>query len=88
MNDILDVSEAAALLHCEQSTIEEALRDSTLPGVKFGRAWCIPRTALMQRLHDMALANKTKRPPPLAVTRAPVKVRSLRSVLPVLPGVM
>lgn len=67
---MMDVAEVAILLKCEPAKVEELLRAGTLPGTKFGRSWVIPKTALMERLHDIALEEsairrqpRTPRPP-------------------------
>lgn len=58
---LLSPEQAAPLLDCTPATVEDRLRDGTLPGVKFGRAWKIPLTALAQSLHDQALAEAAQR---------------------------
>lgn len=68
MNDVLDETEVAALLDCEPSTVKEKAREGDLPGVKYGRSWRFPRTALLEALHAKAMANKPKpTPQPKAV---------------------
>lgn len=66
MNDILNKTEVAALLDCEESTVEEKARTRELPGVKIGRSWIFPREALLQRLNALAL-ERAERPQPAAV---------------------
>jgi excisionase family DNA binding protein len=57
MNDVLNESEAADLLDCEPSTVQEAARRGELPAVKFGRSWRFPRGALLVALDQKAMAN-------------------------------
>lgn len=83
MNDVLDEVEAAALLDCEPSTVQEGARRGDLPGVKFGRSWRFPRSALLEALHQKAMANMVKAAPagPLGVQK-----KVLKRVPPVLPS--
>lgn len=59
--ELLAPEQAAPLLDCTPATVEDRLRDGTLPGVKFGRSWLIPASALAQALHDQALAEAARR---------------------------
>lgn len=69
MNDVLNESEVAKLLDCEPLTVQEKARMGELPGVKFGRSWMFPRTALLEVLHTKALANKPMPAQPKAVLK-------------------
>lgn len=86
MNDILTEKEVADLLSCEPETVQARARNADLPGLKFGRAWVFPRSALMERLHSQALARQADRPVPVATTvkaaqrKAPPVLPSLRQV--------
>lgn len=73
MNEILDDAEVAALLDCDQKTVQDKARCGLLPAIKFGRSWRFPRAALLQVLNDMALQNKPAKAAPTAVkvTRKP-----------------
>jgi excisionase family DNA binding protein len=86
MQDILTAAEAANLLGCEPETICEKLNRGELPGVKFGRGWAIPRTALLETINDLARRNITERrlPPPIAPVPASLRGRK-RNPPPVLP---
>jgi len=68
-DDILTVEDMAALLHCEPQTVEEHTRCGKLPGVKLGRSWVYPRTAVLEVLHHLALKQTEAKPtttaPPL-----------------------
>lgn len=82
--DVWDENDLAEILACEPSTVEAAARNGELPGVKFGRSWRFPRTAVLEVLHQKALANKPKpSPQPRAVHKKP----ALRRVPPALPQV-
>ena len=74
MNDILNKTEVAALLDCEESTVEEKARTRELPGVKIGRSWIFPREALLQRLNALALEHVDK-PAARAVLEPPKPAR-------------
>lgn len=83
----MSVEQAAQALGCETPTVEQALRDGDLPGVRYGRSWVIPESALAERLHAKALEEAAQRrnaaydlPKPAAVLRE-VK----RRVPPALP---
>lgn len=77
MNEILTVEQIADLLDCEPETVQAHLREKSLPGVKVGRSWKCPQSALMAVLHDKAMANMVKAP---AAAKA-VKVQAARPVL-------
>ena len=83
---ILTTPAVAALLDCEESTVQARAASGDLPGVKIGRSWVFPEEALMERLNEMARAEAANRRIPPAVPEAvahavPVK-RTRRSVLP------
>jgi excisionase family DNA binding protein len=81
MNELLSAAEVAEELDCTVQTVEDQARRGQLPGVKFGRSWRFPRSALMQVLHDRAMANTTvKTPSPSA--RALEVFDSMRSRTP------
>lgn len=84
MNDVLDEIEVAQILDCEPKTVQEKARCGELPAVKFGRSWRFPRTALLQSLNEMALANKPKPRKPLAVA---IQIKSRRRKLPALTAI-
>ena len=78
---MLELEEAAMLLKCEPSRIEEMLRDGTLAGIKAGRSWALPRDAFVHRLTELALEQAAQRRKP-PVSRSPMPSR--RRVRPVL----
>lgn len=61
-SDVLSPEEMAQLLDCEVSTVDDKLRAGLLPGVKMGRSWVCPRSAVMQALHDQAMKNLEVKP--------------------------
>ena len=81
MNDILTEKEVADLLDCEPATVQEKARNADLPGLKYGRSWVFPRSALMEALHTKALARTPAKIEPAATF---VK-QSQRKAPPVLP---
>lgn len=81
--DVLDDNEVATILDCDTKTVQEKARAGELPAVKFGRSWRFPRAALLQKLNEMALANKpTKREPHATQKAAPEKTRRRRTPPP------
>jgi excisionase family DNA binding protein len=57
--DVLTEQDVAELLDCEKSTVQKKARNGDLPGVKFGRSWVFPKTALLQSLHADAMRNRS-----------------------------
>lgn len=57
----VSIEEAATLLRCSPDTILGALRDGTLPGLKFSRDWIIPAEAFMKRLTELSLEQAVER---------------------------
>lgn len=82
MNDILSPAEAAALLCCEPETVNEKLNRGELPGVRFGRGWAIPRTALLETINELARKNIAVRMAPTPIASLPVSLRGKRRIEP------
>ena len=82
MKDILSDIEVAEILDCETTTVHEKARTGELPGVKFGRSWRFPRTALLEVLHQRAMQNKPKATPVAVAHPVNTKVRKLPPALP------
>lgn len=82
---LLTVDQVAAMLECEPTTIEKALRERRLPGIQYGRPWLLPREALLAELNRQATANLTKAEPtkPAAVLM-PTGRRGRTTTLPTL----
>jgi excisionase family DNA binding protein len=83
---MMSVQQVAEYLDCEPKTVEEALRIKRLPGVKYGRSWRIPLSALDEALHAEAMAARRSLSPQAHSVGAAVNQRSRRSVLPALPS--
>lgn len=86
MNDVLTEAEAAELLDCEPSTVQEKARQGKLPAVKYGRSWRIPRSALMASLHAEAMANLVRTNVPAVRPKAVQKEPAARRAPPALPA--
>jgi excisionase family DNA binding protein len=57
VKEILTTEEVAGLLKCTPETVETAARNRKLAGVKYGRVWVFPMSALVEALHRQAMAN-------------------------------
>lgn len=83
--------EAAKYLLCEPETVQRAAIDGKLPGVKFGRAWLFPRSALEEALHLIAMANlrgvQLQTPAAHAVQPAAPRGRRRSGPPPALPAI-
>lgn len=84
MNDVLTVSDVAALLDCAETTVEALARERTLPGIKPGRSWVFPREALLAALNRQALERAAHTPAPSPVS-VPQSAKPRRNVPPKLP---
>lgn len=85
---MLSPEQVAEYLDCEPKTVEEAARAGRLPGVKYGRSWRFPLSALDEALHREAMqtmASKAVPAAPTAVSLQPSARKSRRSALPLLP---
>jgi excisionase family DNA binding protein len=80
---VLSVANAAELLQCSEDTVRELAAAGTLPGVKFGRDWVFPASALLDAIDRQAReqAADRSRPAPRGAVLAPVK----RDAPPALP---
>lgn len=61
--DVLSVAQMAELLDCSAETVEDQTRRGLWPGLKTGRSWRYPRTAVLEALHARAMANFTPAAP-------------------------
>lgn len=57
MSEILTDMEAAELLDCAQTTVQELARKGKLPAVQYGRSWRFPRAALVEHLNRKAMEH-------------------------------
>jgi len=54
-NQKISLEEAAEFLECTVVQVMEELRAGTLPGVKIGKPWVIPRPAFFTAVNEMAV---------------------------------
>lgn len=59
--DFLTKDQVAELLQCDVLTVEEKARNGAIPGVKIGRSWVFVRSALVARMHELAMEPKRTR---------------------------
>lgn len=64
MTDILNADQAAELLDCDKSTIEELARTGKLPAKKFGRGWVFVRDLLIEAVKLMCIEESAQRKEP------------------------
>ena len=89
--DVLTVEQLAGLLQCSDKTVRE--RAEQLGGLKFGRDYVFPASAVNRRLEALALdaaakAEATPRPAPAGVLHAVPSTPKQRRKLPVLPALV
>ena len=77
MTEILTIEDVAKELLCGTEQVTEEIRLGNLPGVKFGRGWVVPRSALYQRVNELAMERMLERAKqmvhvPLSAPAAPV----------------
>ncbi|GER16738.1 helix-turn-helix domain-containing protein [Variovorax boronicumulans] len=82
---VMASEEVGIYLDCEVKTVEDAARAGRLPGVKYGRSWIFPLSALLESLHNEAMetAKKNRTPPPVAIVK-PTGRKSRRTPVPTL----
>lgn len=71
----LKVEAVADLLDCEVDTVNARALSGDLPGVKFGRSWVFPTTALDARLNELAIEEAAARRAPRTPVLVAVKRR-------------
>lgn len=71
----LKVEAVADLLDCEVDTVNARALLGDLPGVKFGRSWVFPVTALDARLNELAIEEAAARRAPRTPVLVAVKRR-------------
>ena len=82
MIEIYTAEQAAVLLNCAATTVEDLARRGELPAIKPGGAWVFPAGALRQRLDDLALAEAAERRQPAKAKAAQVgRAQKVRPVL-------
>lgn len=59
--EIFTTDEAAQMMGCAPSTIEEHARNRVLPGVRMGHEWRFPREAFMKAINTLAVTGELHR---------------------------
>lgn len=57
----MTVAEVAAELRCDEDTVVEWIKAGTIPALKPGRSWVIPRAAYLTALNALALGLAEQR---------------------------
>lgn len=58
MEEVLTTTDVANFLRFDVETVQRLLNKGKLPGIKIGREWRIPKTALEEHLNEEARKNK------------------------------
>ena len=77
---VMNASEVAVALDCDVDTVNRRAAMGDLPGIKIGRSWAFPVTALEDCLNEMAKLEMRSRKTPATV--APQKRRVRRGSPP------
>lgn len=89
--EIFTTEEAAQMMGCATSTIEEHARARVLPGIRMGHEWRFPREAFMKAINTLAVTGElhresSKRKPKAAATdKQKGAKQSRRNPIPELP---
>lgn len=87
--EIFTTEEAAEMMGCAPSTIEEYARNRVLPGLRMGHEWRFPREAFMKAINTLAITGElhrtTKKRAVQAVTSAKERKPGQRREIPTLP---
>lgn len=59
--EIFTTEEAAQMMGCAPSTIEEHARARVLPGIRMGHEWRFPREAFMKAINTLAVTGELHR---------------------------
>lgn len=59
--EIFTTEEAAEMMGCSPSTIEEHARNRVLPGLRMGHEWRFPREAFMKAINTLAITGELRR---------------------------
>ena len=68
--EIFTTEEAAQMMGCAPSTIEEHARARVLPGVRMGHEWRFPREAFMNAINTLAITGELHRDSPKRKVKA------------------
>lgn len=89
--EIFTTDEAAQMMGCAPSTIEEHARNRVLPGVRMGHEWRFPREAFMKAINTLAVTGELHRVSSkrkaraVATAEAKAPKKSRRTPIPELP---
>ncbi len=89
--EIFTTEEAAQMMGCAPSTIEEHARARVLPGIRMGHEWRFPREAFMKAINTLAVTGElhresSKRKPKATAAANPTGAkRGRRNAIPELP---
>lgn len=87
--EIFTTEEAAEMMGCAPSTIEEHARNRVLPGLRMGHEWRFPREAFMKAINTLAITGELHRSSQkrtaAAVVVAKERKTSRRREIPTLP---
>lgn len=68
--EIFTTEEAAQMMGCAPSTIEEHARARVLPGIRMGHEWRFPREAFMKAINTLAITGELHREQPKRKAKA------------------
>jgi excisionase family DNA binding protein len=71
--DKVSIEEACQFLECEKPKLLELLREGVVPGLKYGKAWVIPREAFFGAMNRLACSDADKLAQALAAEREAVR---------------
>lgn len=87
--EIFTTEEAAEMMGCSPSTIEEHARNRVLPGLRMGHEWRFPREAFMKAINTLAITGElhrtTKKRAVQAVASTKERKPGRRREIPTLP---
>lgn len=87
--EIFTTEEAAEMMGCSPSTIEEHARNRVLPGLRMGHEWRFPREAFMKAINTLAITGElhrtTKKRAVQAVASTKERKPGRRREIPALP---
>lgn len=72
---VMNASEVAVALDCDVDTVNRRAAMGDLPGIKIGRSWAFPVTALEDCLNEMAKLEMRSRKTPATVAPQKRRVR-------------
>jgi hypothetical protein len=61
MNEEIPIDEACSFLKCGKPRLFQALETGSIPGIKLGQTWVIPRFAFFQAINELAISEAEAR---------------------------